>query len=295
MAIRRLDHRASWTAQVCAAQRAAETMQSPGRRLLDDPYAHHFVAHPALRGALLHRLTARAFIGVLNRNSPGVHDFVALRVRYIDELIRTATQHGIEQIALLGAGFDTTSLRIAASPVTVFEIDTPATQKDKRLVAEPLLPGASRAKVVWVPCDFEHDSLSDRLLGSGFDPSQPSVITWIGVTMFLTPQAIAATFADLSALCAPGSQLAFDYIDANVVTGDSRSRGARRVARTVARRGEPYRTGFAAPEVEALVADYGFTCREHARTSALLRRYAPEQAHTATDNDWLAVATAQRI
>lgn len=291
---RRLDRRASWTAQVCAAQRAAETLQPPDRRRLADPHAHFFVAHPALRAALTHPLAARAFIAILDRQSPGVHAFVVLRVRYIDEIISDAAENDIDQIVLLGAGFDTTSLRLGATPVTIFEVDTATTQTDKRLIAEPLLTPTTEVEVVWVPCDFEHDSLRERLLSGGFDPGRPSVVAWIGVTMFLTAEAIAATLADLSVLCAPGSRLVLDYVDADVVTGESRWPGARRVARTVARRGEPYRSGFVPADIETLLADYGFTGCEHARTPALTRRYAPSRSSTASSDDWLAITSAFR-
>jgi methyltransferase (TIGR00027 family) len=292
---RRLDRRASWTAQVCATQRAAETLQPPERRRLADLYARFFVSHPALRVALVHRQAARAFIAILDRQSPGVHAFVVLRVRYLDEVIATATENGVDQIVLLGAGFDATSLRQNITSTTFFEVDAPSTQADKRRVAERVLLPKAGAKVVWVPYDFEHDSLRERLLGSGFDPTRPSVIAWIGVTMFLTREAIAATLTDLSALCAPGSQLVFDYIDADVVTGESHWPGARRVAHTVARKGEPYRSGFATAEVESLVAGHGFTCGEHLRAPDLTRRYAPGRADETSSDNWLAITAAQRI
>jgi methyltransferase (TIGR00027 family) len=173
-------------------------------------------------------------------------------------------------------------------------VDAPSTLADKRLVVERVLPKTSNVKAVWVPCDFEQDKLRGRLLDSGLDPTRPSVVAWIGVTMFLTRDAIAATFADLAALCAPRSQLIFDYVDADVVTGESHWPGARRVARTVARRGEPYRTGFESANIEAFMAKYGFTCEDHARTPALLQRYAPTVGNSSAVNDWLAICTARR-
>jgi O-methyltransferase involved in polyketide biosynthesis len=112
--------------------------------------------------------------------------------------------------------------------------------------------------------------------------------------MFLTRDAITATLAALSELCAPGSRLVMDYVDAAVVSGETRSEGARRVARSVAARGEPYRTGFAASDVEALFGEFGFECCDHASTPILLQRYAPEQMSHTVDSDWLAITTARR-
>ena len=196
---------------------------------------------------------------------------------------------------MLGAGFDTTSLRWSGEAVTIFEVDAPSTLRDKRTVSEKLLPNGDSTQVVWVPCDFEHDALREQLLSSGFDPNRPSVIAWIGVSLYLTCDALATTLADLAELCAPGSQLIFDYIDADVVTGETQWKGARRAARAVALRGEPYRTGFTSTDVDALFAAHGFECREHARTPTLLQRYSPAQVSRPVGNDWQAITTAQRI
>jgi methyltransferase (TIGR00027 family) len=288
---RRLDRKASLTAQINAAQRAAETLLPPGRRLLDDPYSRHFVRHPALRAMVANRLTADAAIRLFDHLWGGLHAHIVLRVRYVDDICRAAISDGIDQLVLLGAGFDTTSLRSAGAPVTVFEVDAPTTQRDKRLVTEHL---PHNCQTVWVPCDFEDDVLRERLLGSGFDPARRSVIVWIGVSPYLTARAIDQTLADLGALCAPGSCLVLDYIDADVAAARSRWKSARRVARVVARRGEPYRSGFTAADLDTLLAAHGFTSREHASVSALLRRYDPARVRRLADDDWLAIVSAQR-
>lgn len=288
---RRLDRKASLTAQINAAQRAAETLLPPGRRLLDDPYSRHFVRHPALRAMVAHRLAAEAAIRVFDRLWGGLHAHIVLRVRYVDDLCRAATSDGIDQLVLLGAGFDTTGLRSAGPSVTVFEVDAPTTQQDKRSVAEHL---PRNGQTVWVPCDFEDNVLRERLQSSGFDPSRRSVIVWIGVSPYLTSRAIDQTLADLATLCAPGSYLVLDYIDADVATASSGWNSARRVARLVARRGEPYRSGFTAQRLDALLAGHGFTSCEHVSVSALLRRYDPTRVRGLADDDWLAIVSARR-
>jgi methyltransferase (TIGR00027 family) len=216
-------------------------------------------------------------------------------MRYTDEVCAAATRAGVDQVVLLGAGFDTTRLRRAQSPVTFFEVDAPTTLAHKCAVSERLLPTRCNAQTVWVPCDFEHDSLRERLLTNGLDSTRPSLIVWVGVSVYLTRRAIETTLADLAALCAPGSRLVVDYIDADVVTGNTRWKSARRAARGVALRGEPYRTCFTSTDVDALFATYGFRCREHVRTPALLHRYAPAHIRRQVSNDWQAITTAQRI
>lgn len=295
MAGRRLDRRASLTAQINAAQRAAETLQPPGRRLLDDPYSRYFVHHPALRAMLAHRVPADVALRVFDRRWGGLHAHIVLRVRYADEVCEAAIRDGVDQIVLLGAGFDTTSLRKADASVTIFEVDAPATQKDKRPVTERLLPASAVAETVWVPCDFEESVLQKRLIDSAFDPARPSVVVWLGVSPYLTRHAIDTTLGDLAVLCAPGSRLVLDYIDANVMAARPRWESARRVARLVARRGEPYRSGFTAAELDALLAAHGFKGADHATVSSLLRRYDPQGKRRLAADDWLGIATAQRI
>lgn len=290
MADRRLDHTASLTAQVNAAQRAAETMQPPGRRLLDDPYSRHYVCHPALRALLTHRLAAGAALRGFDSLWGGLHAHIVLRVRYTDDVCEAAIDDGVDQVVLLGAGFDTTSLRRAGSAVRIFEVDAPATQHAKRMLTEQLPPSRRNNQTVWVPCDFEHDELRDQLVGSGFDPDRRCVVIWLGVTMYLTAAALDKTLADLRALCAPGSRLVVDYIDADVTAPNPRWKSARRVNRFVARRGEPYRSGFTATGLDGLLAAHGFAPHEHAAVPALLARYDPDDARRLADDDWLAIA-----
>ncbi|ORV36843.1 class I SAM-dependent methyltransferase [Mycobacterium conspicuum] len=291
---RRLDRTASWTAQANAAQRAAETLRPPHRRLLDDPYARHFVGHRALRAILVHPRVADAALRVMDKLWGGLHAHIALRVRFADDECQAAVSDGIDQLVLLGAGFDTTALRRAADPVTVFEVDAPTTQADKRRVIERHLPPHHGAQMVWVPCDFERRVLRERLVSSGFDPARRSIIVWLGVTPYLTCSGIDATLADLAALCAPGSRLVVDYIGAGVATGQAQWASARRVARMVARRGEPYRSDFTPAALDALLTRHGFRPVEHLGVSALLRRYDPHHSSQLATDDWLAVASARR-
>lgn len=85
---------------------------------------------------------------------------MVLRARYTDDVVEAAVNDGVDQLVLLGAGFDTTALRrVSSSPVKIFEVDAPTTQADKRAVMERLRSMQSPNPIVWVPCDFEHDTL----------------------------------------------------------------------------------------------------------------------------------------
>ncbi|MDQ1655693.1 MAG: hypothetical protein QOD41_776, partial [Cryptosporangiaceae bacterium] len=70
-----------------------------------------------------------------------------------------------------------------------------------------------RTPLTYVPADLEHehDGLTSRLTGAGFDPDRPAIVAWLGVTMYLTAAAVASTLAALGGL-APGTEVAADYM-----------------------------------------------------------------------------------
>ena len=290
---RRLDSTASLTAQINAAQRAAETVRPPNRRLLADPYSRHFVKHRGLRLLLARPRIADASLRIFDWLCGGLHAHIVCRARYADDASAAAITDGIDQLVLLGAGFDTTSIRRSADPVTVFEVDAPATQNTTRPVAERLLPPTRDSHIVWVACDFEKGTLRRQLLDGGLDSTRRSLFVWLGVTPYLTRGAIDATLADLAVLSAPGSRLVLDYIGARVVTADTLWSSAGRVTRLVARRGEPYRSGFTEADLDALLTANGFRPCEHLGVRALLHRYDPTHTSRLAADDWLAVAIAE--
>jgi O-methyltransferase involved in polyketide biosynthesis len=58
--------------------------------------------------------------------------------------------------------------------------------------------------------DFEHQTLRDGLEAAGFEFGRPALFSWIGVTMYLTLDAIKATLEAISE-CLPGTQIALTY------------------------------------------------------------------------------------
>jgi len=218
--------RRSATAQIVCAQRAAETLRPLGRRLIDDPYARYFLTTGAYRFLTANRLTAAVTRRGFDRIYPGYMAIVLLRNRWYEAALGRALADGVEQIVLLGAGYDTTSLRLGLGRATLFEVDAPPTQRAKREVIRR--QGLPDHAVRYVPCDFERDTLSARLRENGFDIQARSLVAWWGVSFFLSEDAVRQTMADVASLTAPGSRFLFDYLDSGVVDGTTVYRGARR-------------------------------------------------------------------
>jgi methyltransferase (TIGR00027 family) len=112
---------------------------------------------------------------------------------------------------LLGAGLDTFGYRSPlAQELDVFEVDYPATQAWKRgRLAAAGIPVPDRVR--FVPVDFGADPLSDHLVEGGFDRARPTFISWLGVSQYLSGEAIAATLDDISRF-ARDSELVMEYL-----------------------------------------------------------------------------------
>jgi methyltransferase (TIGR00027 family) len=138
-------------------------------------------------------------------------------------MVRAALRENAHtQIVILGAGLDTSALRIGAErrrcgaiPGNFFEVDSPAMLAEKRwLVARvaPTLGDGCADHIRYVPCRFGEHELGIALLSAGFDRSSPSIWIWSGVVHYLTEATVRTTIAELKRLSHPGSQLFFDYI-----------------------------------------------------------------------------------
>jgi methyltransferase (TIGR00027 family) len=208
--------RPSLTASLVAAIRALYTALPEPYNLAPDPYAAELLpavlALPA-RVAALAPGSARAIHRVAGAAALGLTYHVALRTRAIDDALHEAVALGVRQVVVLGAGLDARAQRLDAlahGSARVFEVDHPSTHRYK---AERLeRAGArTRASVARVAIDFERDRLDEALLGAGLDPAARSFWIWEGVTVYLTPEAIAATLGAVGSLSPAGSRIAVTY------------------------------------------------------------------------------------
>ena len=124
-------NKASITAEMMARNRAAEHLLVPAdERICNDPYAHHFISAEAVRimrspiRRTIRRLVFKFFY-------PGVYNAVIARVRFLDDRLQECLDQGLEQLVILGAGYDSRAYRFngLARQVKVYEVDHPATQK----------------------------------------------------------------------------------------------------------------------------------------------------------------------
>jgi methyltransferase (TIGR00027 family) len=130
---------------------------------------------------------------------------VSNRTQFIDAEVAGAIGRGVEQIVILGAGYDGRALRFAGAPTRWFEVDFPSTQADKRQRLATL--GVSPLGVTYVPTDLMHGDLAATLESAGHDAATPSLFLAEGLVPYLTLEATAAMFSALRARAVPGSVL----------------------------------------------------------------------------------------
>ena len=162
---------------------------------------------------------ARALRLAYDAKFPGLYGHVAARTAVIDKAVLEALEGGASQVVVLGAGLDTRAYRLSAPAGTAWvEVDTPASQEDKRRGLEAAGVGEEeRAHVAFLPVDFETDSLAEALAGcAAYDPSRPAVFVWEFVAPYLTAGAVEEALWTVWTSSAPGSALIFDFVDSSI-------------------------------------------------------------------------------
>jgi methyltransferase (TIGR00027 family) len=124
---------------------------------------------------------------------PPLASTCVLRSRFTEDRLAKARER-LNQYVVLGAGLDSYALRMGGSlgSTIVFEVDDPPFQqwKQQRIQALGL---TTPDQVRYVPCDFERMSLEQALADGGFAADEPCFISWLGVTQYLTRDAIRQT------------------------------------------------------------------------------------------------------
>lgn len=270
---------ASRTALGIAAIRAMERERPHDQRIVDDPFARHFVGEGVFR--LLKFFNSRGFT---ERKGPGVMGYLVARERYIDEILLRMAAEGIDQLVILGAGFDARAFRFARrlQGVRVFEVDLPATQTAKRAKAEHFLDELV-VDLTWVPVDFETDDLATELARHGYNPQAKTLFIWQGVVPYLTPDAADATLHFVREQSGPGSAVVFDYMAVDRVQG-ARHNEVKATNRYGRFTGERLQLGINPDSAGEWLAARGFTRIENVRSESLHDRYftGPNASRTVT-------------
>jgi methyltransferase (TIGR00027 family) len=190
--------------------------------------------------------------------------FNQFRTVVLDRAIERALP--VEQLVILGAGLDGRAWRLPGlGATTVFEVDHPDTQSLKQARAAGWKPLAKEVR--FVPVDFTRDDLEQKLLAGGHERARSTFWLWEGVTMYLTPEVVGATFRLLGSISAPGSGLALTYM--------AKKNGRKPSSWFMTLIGEPARSAFEPPELATVARAGGWTTTSDTGIEDWKRELAP--------------------
>lgn len=189
----------------------------------------------------------------------GMYEYVIARTKFIDGEFRNALQEGVEQVLILGAGFDSRGIRFQDSSknAMVFELDAPVTQTAKvgRYMEKGIkIPG----NMVFVPIDFDKQSMTERLMESGFKKDRKSLFLLEGLTMYLQPESVDKTFKIIQEFAGIGSKIVFDHIYASVLRKENLYEGEKELYQSVSKENEGFFFGIEKGRMNEFLSGYGF-------------------------------------
>jgi methyltransferase (TIGR00027 family) len=243
------------SAQTVAALRAAVSNETMLAVACEDSLAKYFIG---LRERLLTTVLPQALIRrALERAAPGSYGFAIARTRCFDEALLAEAADGVEQVVILGAGYDSRALRFGRElkDVRVLEVDHPGTQARKLNILFREVINIPQ-NVHYLPVDFNRDSLTTALHKNGFSRKQRTLFLWEGVSYYLSREVVTEVLR-FASNCAPGTSIIFDYALQQFVDGDTSTYGGEHVARWLRKIGEPFVFGLHPHETPDFLAACG--------------------------------------
>ena len=271
----------SKSAILTAASRALHR-EEPQPWVLDDPYAAGLAGEEG--DAIIAELQGKISPDKLMAFAR----WVCIRARLTEDVVDSELARGASQYVILGAGLDSFAYRRPdlVDRLRVFEVDHPASQEWKRRRLEEI--GVTPpANLAYCAVDFESESLVDRLTDSGFDWDSRSTFSWIGVTMYLSVDAIRATLRAIGS-SARGSAIAVTYNQPPTTLDDFSRDVTTTLAGAVGDMGERFISFFTPSEAATLMRDEGYVDVQDFGGEEAYRRYFGGR-------DDVRVAGAQRL
>ena len=188
-----------------------------------------------------------------------IRGIIVMRARFVEDLLTEAIARGVTQYVILSAGLDSFAYRRrdVEKILRIYEVDLPGTQewKRNRLIEAGIgIPG----NVVFVPIDFEKQSLPEAIAASGYCDKEPAFFSWLGATQYLTEDAVLHTLHTIVRMAAPGSQIIFQYNVPDSMLEDEDLKVREFLEKTCQEKGEPLLSAFAPGRLASMLEDMGY-------------------------------------
>ena len=288
-------HTASRTAQYMALFRAIETPRPKSKRLFADPYAIKFLDRQL---QLVVRIASIPVIGnfipklIHNRGVGAISSGIA-RTKYIDDLLEITIKEGSKQLIILGAGFDTRSIRLEfLQQIRTIEIDHPDTSNFKQKIFANSIGNLS-GNISFQQADFNKQTLDEIADNAKVDYTLPTTIIWEGVTNYLTQEAIDRTFEFTKRFTSP-FYIIFTYIDKEVLDNPQQFRGTTKLFANLKNNEEQWTFGFTPRELPTYLDQFGLNLVEDLNATSYRLRYMPDRQSISEGYEFYRVAVARR-
>jgi methyltransferase (TIGR00027 family) len=258
-----------------SATRVVEMYYPQEKRLFDDPLAYRLLPFgwrvilrlaylPGLRGLVL---------SLRERRMPGSLGGILCRTRYIDDVLKRSLAGGLDQLVILGAGFDSRPYRIAGvDQIRVFELDLPGTRKLKQTRLEKVL-GAVPENVTLIGMDFDRQNVAEVLQSAGFQKGRRTLFIWEGVTQYITAGAVSDTLTFVSSGSGVGSAIIFTYVRRSLIDGTDRPDWMGPFLSFAEKIGSPFVFGLEQTELAQYLSDRGLRLIEDVGAAEYQDRY----------------------
>jgi methyltransferase (TIGR00027 family) len=200
------------TATMVATGRAMATKDP--RALINDPFAEPLVRAVGV-DFFTKMMDGELDLSAIENATPirmrAMIDGMAVRTKYFDDYFVDATAAGVRQVVILASGLDSRAYRLPwPAETVVYEIDQPQVIEFKTttLAGIGARPTATRHTV---PIDLRQDWPA-ALRAAGFDTSVPTAWLAEGLLIYLPPDAQDRLFDNITALSAPGSTIATEFV-----------------------------------------------------------------------------------
>lgn len=191
----------SKTAELGAMIRALAVKNKFGKKVFSDSFSKYFIGKQTSMPYFFNSLTSFFWSSFWKSGMNSVGFLLSLcRHRFVFDQIKHAIEKQIDQIIIVGAGFDTSFLMLnnEIKDVKLIEIDHPATQKRKKEIVEKKFQGFH--KPYFISADLNLKSISESLDNGLLNKSKPTLVIIEGVLSYLGKDKIIDLIKDLKSI-----------------------------------------------------------------------------------------------
>ena len=256
--------------------RATGTLYPKEKRLFEDPYSEKMLS-PFLKFFIFLQRSPKindAIVRSKEKSTPGIMGWLFCRFRYIDDVLKDSiAKKEIETVVNLGAGMDCRAYYIPGiKSVRYFEVDHPSVIEQKKAKMEKIL-GKLPEHVIFVPVDFEKQSLDTELKKAGYNLTSKTLFIWEGVTQYISKEANDSALKYV-AQAAPGSKIVFTYIIKSFIEGKNIHDGIKVMYKYMRKKDNPlWIFGLDPSDMENYLSKYSLSLIEDIGSEEMEERY----------------------